>query len=75
MELDTLLLTSQNVIFKGKAKSIVLPGEAGEFEILPFHKRLLSRLIYGVIHIDEKKFAIKRGIVMVNQNRVVIVVE
>lgn len=45
------------------------------FEVLPFHKRILSRLISGNIFIDERFFPIKRGIVMVNQNKVTIIVE
>ena len=75
MFLDVSVLTPQEVIFEGKAKSVVLPGEEGVFEILPFHKRILSRLISGRLFIDEQSFSIKRGIVKVNQNRVTIIVE
>ncbi len=75
MFLDVCALNPQEVIFEGKAKAVILPGEQGVFEILPFHKRTLNRLISGTLFIDEKSFSIKRGIVKVNQNRVTIIVE
>lgn len=75
MTLDVFLLDSKEVIFEGKAKSIVLPGEEGVFEVLPFHKRILSRLISGTVFIDERKFPIKRGLARVEQNKVTIIVE
>lgn len=75
MLLDVSVLTPIRVIFGGKAKSVVLPGEQGVFEILPFHKRFLCRLISGTLFIDEESFPIRRGIVKVNQNRVTIIVE
>lgn len=73
--LDVSLISPKEVIFEGKAKSIILPGEQGILEILPFHKRLLSRLISGTLLIDGKSLSIKRGIVKVNQNKVIVIVE
>jgi F-type H+-transporting ATPase subunit epsilon len=70
-----MLLTPREVVFEGEAKSVILPGEQGVFELLPFHKRLLSRLISGNLLIDEKVFPIQRGIVKVNQDNVTIIVE
>lgn len=75
MFLDIAIFTPKEVVFEGKAKSIILPGERGVFNVLPFHKRLLSRLIQGRIYVDEKSFLIRRGIVKVDQNRVTIIVE
>lgn len=75
MLLDISVLSPKEVIFEGKAKSVILPGEQGVFEVLPFHKRLLSRLISGTLLIDEESFPIRRGIVKVEQNRVTIIVE
>ncbi len=75
MFLDVTVLSPQEVIFEGKAKSVILPGEEGVFEVLPFHKRILSRLISGRLFIDEQGFPIRRGIVKVNQNEVTIIVE
>lgn len=75
MLLEVSVLSPKKVIFNGRAKSIVLPGEKGVFEVLPFHKRILSRLISGILFIDEQKFPIRRGIIKVGQNRVTIIVE
>lgn len=75
MPLDISLLTPNRVIFKGKAKSVIVPGEQGVFEILPFHKRILSRLLTGILDIDGERFSIKRGIAKVDQNKVTIIVE
>lgn len=75
MHLEVSVLGTKEVIFIGKAKKIILPGEEGVFEIAPFHKRLLSRLISGTLFIDEQSFPIKRGVVKVNQNKVTIIIE
>ena len=75
MFLEVSILNPERILFQGKAGSIILPGEQGVFEILPFHKPILSRLISGSIFIDEKVFRIRRGIVKVYQNQVRIIVE
>ena len=73
--LDVSVLNPKEIVFEGKAKSVMLPGEQGVFEVLPFHKRLLSRLISGTIIIDEKNFPVRRGIAKVDQNKVTVIVE
>lgn len=75
MLLKVKILGLQEVLFEGQAKSVTFPGEQGVFEILPFHKRLMSRLIAGQLFIDDKPISIKRGVVQVNQNTVSAVVE
>jgi F-type H+-transporting ATPase subunit epsilon len=73
--LDVSVLSPKEIIFEGKAKSVVIPGEEGVFEVLAFHKRILSRLLAGTMFIDEQSLRIKRGIIKVNQNKVTIIVE
>jgi F-type H+-transporting ATPase subunit epsilon len=75
MQLDVTVLNPKEVLFEGKAKSLILPGEQGVFEVLPFHKRFLSRLLSGIMFIDDKNISIQRGIVKIEQNRVTIIVE
>ena len=75
MFLDVTVLTPKEVIFEGKAINVALPGEQGIFEVLPFHKRILSRLVSGTLVINEETIPIKRGVVKVNQNKVVIIIE
>ena len=75
MEIDVLILSPAGVIFEGKAGSITLPGEQGVFEVLPFHKAILSRLISGTLFVGEQAISIRRGLVSVNQNKVTIIAE
>lgn len=75
MFLDVQVLSPARMIFEGRAKSVILPGEAGEFEILPFHKPILSRLFSGTLSIDEQTYPIRRGIVKCRQNKVTVIIE
>lgn len=73
--LDVCVITPRKIFFEGKAKSVILPGEQGEFEILPFHKPILSRLFSGVMYVDDIAISILRGIARCYLNKVVVVVE
>ncbi|MFH2137136.1 MAG: hypothetical protein ABII88_01340 [Candidatus Omnitrophota bacterium] len=73
--LSVTVLSPEKIVFKGKAKRVILPGEKGVFEILPFHKRLLSRLLSGTVIIDELMISIYRGVVQVGENNVMVIME
>ena len=73
--LDVRIIGPEEVIFEGKAESVSLPGERGIFEVLSFHKNLLSRLLSGSIVVDGRTFSIYRGIVKVKENVVTIISE
>ena len=74
--LKVVIITPQRIIFEGKAKSVFLPGDTGEFEILEFHKSVISLLKEGLIIIDkENSIAINSGIVRMRNNEVVVLVE
>ena len=73
--LDVLLLNPREIIFEGEAKSVIVPGEEGSLEVLSFHKRLISRLLAGLVFIDDKNYKIRRGIIKVSQNKVTIIIE
>jgi len=75
MFIDVSILSPQEVIFEGKARSVILPGEQGCFEVLPFHKNMLSRLVSGRLLVDGRSFPIQRGVVKVSQNKVTIIME
>lgn len=75
VSISVTILTPEELIFSGELPSIVLPGEDGVFEVLPFHKRMLTRLVGGLISVGTKDFDIKRGIVKIEQNKVTIIVE
>ena len=72
---DVLILTLDRVVFEGKGKSLILPGEKGTLEVLPYHKKLLTRLVRGSMVLDGNSFAINRGVAKVGLNDVTIIVE
>jgi F-type H+-transporting ATPase subunit epsilon len=74
MKID--ILSQNKKIFQGQSKSIILPGEKGQFQILDNHANLFALLSKGEIIIDEvKKFPIFSGIVEVFKNHVIILVK
>lgn len=72
---DVLIATLDRVVYEGKAKSLILPGESGTFEVLPYHKKLLSRLKEGPVILDGSTFPIRRGVAKVGPTEVTIIVE
>ena len=73
--LNVTILSTIKIIFKGKAESVILPGDTGVFEVMSYHKRVLSRLLNGNIDVDGKVFAIVRGVAKVDRNNVMVVIE
>ena len=72
---DLLVLTLDRVVYEGKARSLILPGEKGVLEILPYHKRLLTRLVQGPMVLDGNTFPIQRGVAKVGLNEVTVIIE
>lgn len=67
------VISPSEVLFKGKAESVTLPGEMGSFTVLKNHASLISVLTPGSIlyRTDEGKevsVEIKGGIVDVDNN-------
>lgn len=52
LQLD--IVTPEGSIFSGKVKSVILPGEDGEFGVLPGHSDILTLLNPGVIEIENE---------------------
>ena len=73
--LQVSVLSPNKVLFEGTAGRVILPGESGVFEVLPFHKNLLSRLLSGTIIVDEQLIPIYRGVAQVGSNSVMVIVE
>ena len=73
--LNITILSTIKVIFKGQAESVILPGDTGVFEIMSYHKRIMSRLLKGEVNVDGKQFPIARGVVKVDKNNVMVVIE
>ena len=73
--LNVTILSSHDVLFSGQAHHVVFPGEQGVFEVLPFHRPLVSRLLPGIILIDEQFVSIQRGVVKVESDSITAIVE
>jgi len=74
--LEVTILSPRQIVFEGMIKSLVVPGERGVFELLPFHKNIMSRLMRGNIIIDNKSLIpIKRGVLKLESNVATLIVE
>ena len=74
------IVTPGGVIYYGDIKQVTLPGEQGEFGVLPEHASLVSLLNAGVIDIEthESKrvlVAINSGYVKIDENKVLCIVD
>lgn len=70
------ILTPNRVLFEGEAWSVFLPGATGEFEVLEFHKSIVSLLQKGKIVIDwDKEITIKKGAMRMSSDELVAIVE
>lgn len=73
--LSVVIVSPQRVLFEGEAHSVTLPGENGVFEILPFHKNLISRLLGGKVILDNRWVSIRRGSARLYRNQLTLIVE
>lgn len=74
------IVTPQGSVFEGEIKEATLPGEEGEFGVLPEHASLLALLGSGVISItkmdgSQEGVAIEGGYVKVEENKTLCVVD
>jgi F0F1-type ATP synthase epsilon subunit len=66
----------QAILYESEALSVFLPGADGEFEILDFHKPLISQLKEGTIVVDNiKEFKIRGGVVKMGGQSLVAIVD
>ncbi|MDE5652796.1 MAG: ATP synthase F1 subunit epsilon [Muribaculaceae bacterium] len=73
------LISSHAVLFKGEAESVTLPGALGSFTVLKNHAPLISVLQPGEVRYrtpegEEKRVAIKGGLVDVDNNVIAVCV-
>jgi len=74
------ILTPNGVIYNGKALSVTLPGEEGEFGVLAEHSSLTTLLEAGVIDIEKEDKSVESvlinwGVVQVDEKKVIVLVE
>lgn len=70
------VFTSDQILFEGDVRSVFLPGSTGEFEVLDFHKPILSLLRQGEVVINwDRRIPVKSGVVRMSGDELVAVVE
>lgn len=74
------VITPNGAIYSGEALEVTLPGEEGEFGVLPQHASLTTLLKAGVVDIvtPEKKtesIVVNWGVVQVNEAKVTVLVD
>jgi F-type H+-transporting ATPase subunit epsilon len=74
------IVTPNGLIYSGKAVSVTLPGEEGEFGVLPRHATLTTLLNAGVIDIEKEDKSVESvvvnwGFVQVNEENLVVLVD
>lgn len=77
--MELVVLTPEKEVFKGDIKSVKVPGNKGQFEILNGHAPIVSSLGEGVVRIitaagETKEITISRGFVEVLRNEVSLLV-
>ena len=74
--LKVIILNPRLTVYDGQARSVFLPGDNGEFEVLEFHKPIISLLRQGEIIIDgSKSVAVKKGVARMQDNELVALIE
>jgi F-type H+-transporting ATPase subunit epsilon len=70
------VLSPKQTIFEGDVKSVFLPGDLAEFEILDYHAPIVSLLRAGNVVVDwNENIPIRRGMVKFDRNECMILVE
>ncbi len=66
------IISAEKILFEGEASSVTLPGEKGQFTVLPRHASLISTLAAGSIRCKldgaEHEVAVAGGIVDVDHD-------
>ena len=80
MAVQVEIVTPRAVAWKGEAESVQVPGELGEFGVLPRHIPLLSTLRPGTVTVhlqggSTKKYQVGTGFAEAGPDRVVILTE
>lgn len=49
------IISAEKILFEGMAASVTLPGEKGQFTVLPHHASLISTLLAGKIRYRQEQ--------------------
>jgi len=78
--MDLEIITPDKNLYKGKIKSLKVPGTKGSFMILNNHAPIISTLEKGIVTVTtqnegKKEFNIESGIIEVKQNKIIVLAE
>lgn len=76
--LRVTIVSPEDILYKGEAQGITVPGKKGQFEVLPHHAPIVSSLSPGIIQCKNQEstsIKIKWGLIDVAQDEVFICVE
>ncbi|MCJ7765201.1 MAG: ATP synthase F1 subunit epsilon [Thiovulaceae bacterium] len=78
--LNLEVVTPSGIIYDGTALSVTLPGEEGEFGVLPHHAALTTLLKAGVVDIEKadknvESIVVNWGVVQVGEEKVVVLID
>jgi len=77
MHLD--IITPDKKLFSGEVTSVLVPGSAGQFQVLNNHAPIISTLTKGKVKIKtkegEQSFDVNSGVIEVLKNNIVVLVE
>ena len=78
-ELHLVIVSPERIVFDGMAESVTLPGEHGEFQVLPDHAPLISSLVEGEVKYvagkETQVLQITEGFVEVRDNQISVCAE
>jgi F-type H+-transporting ATPase subunit epsilon len=76
------IITPDELVYSGKIRLIQVPGTSGSFEVMKNHAPIISTIEKGtikVIEANEEKtehfFNIEKGLIEVNHNKVIVLLE
>jgi len=74
--IEVTILNPKETLYSGVASSIILPGDTGDFEVMRYHKPVISLLRQGRIVLDgETALPIRRGVARAHLDTLVALVE
>lgn len=78
--MNLVILTPGEELFRGEVQAIVVPGKAGQFEVLKHHAPIVSALKAGEVRITDAKggkssIHIEKGFIEVLYDNISVLVE
>jgi len=79
MPVQLTIITPDSKVFEAEVDSVVIPGSAGSFGILPRHAPMLSGVSRGILKVtvdaEPKYFIVNDGVVEIGADKVVVMVD